>query len=155
MKITVDRNVNTDKNLVFTITVNEPHISSFGDTESHIMSLLEDCMEKIYGFATKENKCQNDVVDLIHSAKEKTFVRVLNNLKFAIDNELCTMFKPICQEIYNWIYDYQTDNLKTWMTQFDAQRTKYYFSNDLKKDVMVTDPLKISDDKIDEDDEDE
>ena len=130
MKIEVNRTHSSEGNLVFTIVVSEPHHSCFGEIEKNIMILLDNCKEDTYRSTSEENKTKNEVINLIHLAKEKTFLRVLDNLKFAIENEFRPKFKPICQEIYNWIYDHQTDHLKKWMIEFDSQRTKYYFDND-------------------------
>lgn len=155
MKINVDRIHTPEGNLVFTITVSEPHHSCFGEVEKNIMNLLDICKENVYRTTSEENKTKLDVVGLIHLAKEKTFIRVLDNLKFAIENEFRPKFKPICQEIYNWIYDNQTDVLKKWMSEFDPQRTKYYFDNDAKSNEYCKNPAHISDDKIDDDNDDE
>lgn len=130
MKITVNRGVNVMGDLVFTITVSEPHHTCFGDYEKQIMELLDICKNDIHRIAPNTNKTKEDVISLIHVAKEKTFIRILNNLKFAIENDFRTKFKPICQEIYNWIQDNQTTQVKSWMSDFDPQRTKYYFDND-------------------------
>ena len=130
MKINVDRTNNCEGDLVFTITVSQPHSSCFGEFEKKVMDILNICKEDIDRVSILDNKVKNEVIDLIHVTKEKTFIRILENLKFTIENEFRPKFKPICQEIYNWIYDYQTDDLKKWMNEFDPQRTKYYFDND-------------------------
>ncbi len=133
MEIKVDRvpfSQDDEHKLVFTITVSDPHKSFFGNVEDSIMIALDICNEEVDRIETSENKLQDEVKSLIHSAKEKTFMRVLDNLKFAIENEFRPKFKPICQEIYNWIYDYQNDELKKWMNEFNPQRTRYYFDND-------------------------
>jgi hypothetical protein len=154
MDIKVDRVNTPEGNLVFTITVSNPHHSCFGENEKNIMNYLDTCKENVSKSTSVENKLAQDVIGLIHASKEKTFTRVLSNLKFAIENEFRPKFQPICQEIYNWIYDHQTVMLKSWMSEFDPQRTKYYFDND-KKNLPSHDPHYISDDKIDdEDDED-
>ena len=131
MKITVDRTHTSENNLVFTVTVSEPHLTCFGESEKQMMRLLEICQDDVERVVLDENKLKDDIKGLIHSAKEKTFVRVLNNLKFSIENEFRPMFKPICQEIYNWIQDHQSGDIKNWMIEFDPERTKYYFHNDL------------------------
>ena len=155
MKIKVDRNLSEDQKLVFTITVTDPHHSCFGEIENKMMSILDVCKNDIDNSINGVNKTKDDIIGLIHAAKKKLFMRLLNDLKFSIENELRPKFRPICQEIYNWIQDQQTDMLKTWMIEFDPQRTKYYFDND-NKNLYSTDPLDICDDKIDDDeDEDE
>lgn len=155
MKITVDRN-NTDQgNLIFTISVTDPHHSCFGEIENQMMYILDTCKEQVYRTTSEENKTKNDIMALIHAAKEKTFMRVLDNLKFSIENEFRPMFKPICQEIYNWIQDQQTEVLKKWIMEFDPQRTKYYFSNDEKMQRELNKPEESPVDKFEEDNEDE
>jgi hypothetical protein len=151
MKIQVDRTNTSEGNLVFTITVSNPHHSCFGEIEKNIMNLLDFCKEGVQNLSPEDNKVRNDVIGLIHNAKEKAFMRVLDNLKFAIENEFRPKFKPICQEIYNWIYDNQTDLLKKWMSEFDPQRTKYYFDNDIKAFTIQL----LQESEHDEDDEDE
>lgn len=136
MKIKVDRKHSDIGDLVFTITVSEPHHSFFGLEESRVMELLDECKVDINKSTSEQNKTRDKVLDFLHAAKEETFVRVLDNLKFAIENEFRPKFKSICQEIYNWIYDYQIDNLKKWMIEFDPQRTKYYFDNDPKANLV-------------------
>ncbi len=152
MKITVDRDVKEDE-LVFTIRVAEPHHACFGEIENEMMKLLDICKDDVSRVTLEENKTKNDVMGLIHAAKEKTFVRVLDSLKFAIQNELAPMFKPICQEIYNWIHDQQSGDLKTWMIEFDPQRTKYYFDND-RTAQKILEPQESEHDEDDDDLED-
>ncbi len=151
MKITVDR-ISSENDLVFTIKVSEPHHACFGELEKTMMAMLDCCKDGVSGLTTEENKTKNDVMGLIHAAKEKTFVRVLDSLKFAIQNELAPMFKPICQEIYNWIHDQQSGDLKAWMIEFDPQRTKYYFNNDQTAQKIL---IAQESEHENEDDEDE
>ncbi len=149
MKISVERIINTEGNLVFTISVSEPHLAGFGDVDKIMMNILDACQNDIFRVTVDENKIKNDVMGLIHAAKEKAFVRVLDNLKFSIENEFRPKFKPICQEIYNWIHDKQTNDLKKWMIEFDPERTKYYFDNDLELKNQKR-SYSIPDDKIDD-----
>jgi hypothetical protein len=158
MKITVDRVKKPEGDLVFTITVSEPHDSCFGEIENTMMRLLDRCKEDVYHTTSEENALKNDVMGLIHAAKEKAFLRVLDNLKFSIRHQLQPKFQPICQEIYNWIYDYQKGDLRTWMIDFDPQRTKYYFDNDPENKPSVPQQSEHEDeddldDDFDEDDE--
>lgn len=154
MKITVDRVIKPEGELVFTITVTEPHKAPFGHIEKNMMNVLNVCKEAVEEIPTEENKMKIDIISLIHAAKEKAFDRVMNNLKFAIRNSLQPKFDPICQEIYNWIYDAQDKPLKEWLQEFDPQRTTYYFDNDEKNRNAFSN--KVADDKFDEeDDEDE
>ena len=154
MDIKVDRTNTSEGDLVFTITVSDPHHSSFGESEKNIMNLLDTCKDNIFRVSSEVNKTKDHVIGLIHAAKEKTFMMVLDNLKFAIENEFRPKFKPICQEIYNWIYDKQTDVLKKWMGEFDPQRTKYYFDNDITPSKFaMTQESEHDDDEDDEEDE--
>ncbi len=155
MKITVDRTNTSEGELVFTIKVSEPHHACFSEIEKNIMELLDLCKTGVENISPEDNKLRQDVIASIHHAKEKTFLRVLNNLKFAIKEELQPKFNPICQEIYNWIHDKQTSNLKTWMNEFDSQRTTYYFDNDGKNNPYCRNPDYIRDDKVDDDEEDD
>ncbi len=154
MDIKVDRTVNPEGNLIFTITVKEPHHACFDEVEKNIMGVLDFCKTGVENLSPEENKLRQDVVALIHLAKEKTFNRVLNSLKFAIKEQLQPIFDPICQEIFNWIHDNQKDVLKNWMNEFNSQRTTYYFDND-SKSQYCRDPNSLSDDKFDDDEEDD
>lgn len=154
LDIKVNRTHTPEGNLIFTITVSDPHHSCFGKSEKNIMDILDACKNDVNHIDLKENETKDDVIRLIHQAKEDTFVRVLNNLKFAIENELRPKFRSICQEIYNWIYDNQTDDLKKWMFEFDPQRTKYYFDNDITPTKFnQMQESEHEDDDIDEEDE--
>ena len=158
MKITVDRTVNPEGNLTFTITVMEPHHACFDLVEKNIMGVLDFCKQGVENLSPEDNKLRQDVVSLIHLAKEKTFNRVLDSLKFAIKEQLEPKFNPICQEIYNWIYDAQNKPLKEWLYEFDPQRTTYYFDNDARfqKQNLKTNPDdKFEEDDIDDDEEDD
>lgn len=152
MDIKVDRINTPEGNLVFTITVSEPEHACFGETEKKIMTHIDICRDELYRTAGLENKVMQDAVVHLHDIKEKAFLRVLNNLKFEIENEFRPRFQPICQEIYNWIYDKQTGDLKKWMQEFDPQRTTYYFDNDVKKQKRIDMP---ENDLEDDDDDDE
>ena len=155
MDINVDRTHTSEGNLIFTITVNEPHHSCFGEIEKKMMNILDVCKERVDRLTPHENKLKDDIVSLIHQIKEKTFMRVLSNLKFAIENEFRPKFQPICQEIYNWINDNQTDVLKKWMSEFDPQRTRYYFDNDPEvKRPVVPQESEYDDDEDDQEDDD-
>ncbi len=153
MKISVDRSKEEGK-LVFTITVTEPTQAPL--SKLHYLSLqsLDGFIDKMRVIIGDEDKLFLDVQRANHGVKERIFDKVLEDLKFAIKNELEPKFKPICQEIYNWIYDKQGGHIKEWMQEFDPQRTEFYFDNDAKKPKY--DRHYLSDDKIeDEEDEDE
>lgn len=132
MKIEVNRSHTLEGELIFTIRVSEPHEIDISQDEISIMHTLETCIESIESIEISE---AYDVKDTIKSAlndvKSDAFWRLLNKLKFSIENEFRPKFRPICQEIYNWIYDHQKGEVKQWMQEFDPQRTKYYFSNDV------------------------
>ena len=155
MDITVDRTNGSEGNLVFTITVSKPHHSCFDVVEKNIMGVLDFCKSGIENLSPEDNRLRQDVIALIHLAKEKTFERVLNNLKFSIRNDLQPKFDPICQEIYNWIYDSQESCLKEWMSEFNPQRTQYYFDNDIRMKSQFDKQESENDIEIDDQDEDE
>lgn len=158
MKIEVNRSITPEDDLIFTIRVSEPHHAAFGEVETKIMSLLDSAKDKIEIVSPEENRVKNDALRFIHSAKETIFLAVLENLKFAIRHQLEPKMDAICQEIYNWIYDYQDDRLKIWMSEFDPQRTTYYFDDDVRlqdhlgKRSQVDEY--ISDDKVEDEDDD-
>jgi hypothetical protein len=154
MDISVDRKVSEEGHLVFTITAKNPHKAPFGDLELNVLEYLDKCRENFTENDEINNKLIQDVMGLLHAAKEKAFLRLRRNLTFAIDNQLNAKIEPMRQEIYNWIYDMQEKPVKTWMQEFDPQRTKFYFDND-KNNEYCRDPSTIADDKLDDDEEDD
>lgn len=132
MDITVDRIVTTEDTLVFTIEVKNPHLAQFGQMERNIMNILSVAKDAVEEIPTQEVRLKQEVIRLIYNAKQRAFERVWKNLTFAIRNDLQPKFDPICQEIYNWIYDAQQGPLKEWMSEFNPQRIQYYFDNDLR-----------------------
>lgn len=153
MKITVDRIVNDQKELVFTIKVTEPHNAPFGELEQKICTILDSCKDSVSLVTNEENRLKTDILSTIHYAKEQAFMRVLSSLKFSIKNELKLKFDPMCQEIYNWIFDQQNDVLKRWMHEFDPQRTTFYFDNDNK--IEPVKEYAFSEDKFDDEEDEE
>lgn len=158
MKIKVDRVNSLDGDLIFMITVSEPHHASFDETDLSVMRELEKCKEQVEKLSPEESKLRMDTVSLIHLAKEKTFKRIINSLTFAIKEELEPKFRPICQEIFNWIHDQQKDCVKTWMDEFNPERTKYYFDNDGKfnsNSLGYFSEDKFDDEEFDDDDDED
>lgn len=158
MKITVDRKVSNENELVFTITCTEPHKGPFGLIEQHMMEILDTCKTKIQNIPTQsknqEKMLQEDIVGLMHVVKEQAFLRIRNSLSFAIENQLRIKWSPILQEIYNWIFDSQDEPLKQWIQEFHPERTKYYFDND--KTIENYSSQQDHDDvEVDDDDEDD
>ncbi len=147
MKIQVDREVTLEGDLKFTVTVKDPHslvksteILNFIDYSTRFVEDLHPTFLKL------------DTLKFYHDFKEKIFLRMIESLKFSIKNELEIKFNPMCQEIYNWIYDYQEKPIRDWLSDFDPVRTKYYFDNDKKFDYTYPKD-EISQDKIDEDED--
>jgi len=116
-----------DGSVIFTIKVSNPHSVWFSESDQKLMKILDVCKAEC---VDEQGKLKDDIIRLVHAAKEKTFRGVLDKLNFDIKNTFEPRFKHICQEIYNWIYDAQTGSLKGWMNDFDPQRTKFYFDND-------------------------
>lgn len=130
MKISVNRNFDSDNKLIFTITCEDPGDAPFSEIDSQTILFLEMCKQSVERLADPSHKLVGEVVNSIHTIKQRTFDRVKNALTFDIRNNVQAKVNPICQEIYNWIYDMQKPGLKQWMQEFDPQRTKYYFDND-------------------------
>ena len=157
MDIKVNREISQDNELIFTIKVSDPHILNLLVLEDKTALLkIESFLMQLEMLINPEGRLYQDIVNANHNLKEKIFTRFLDSLKFSIENEFRPKFKPICQEIYNWIFDRQEGHIKTWMTQFDPQRTTYYFDNDNKKpDSYSKEPIVVENDDEDEDEEDE
>jgi hypothetical protein len=130
MKVKVDRKNTDEGNLVFTITVSEPTYEKLSAEEDSIMTIVDQCQKKV-DIIDSEDKLKYSVASLLNSAKMKAFDRVYNQIKSNIVTSVQDKFTPISQEIYNWVYDHQSNPHKQWMQELDPQRTKYYFDNDI------------------------
>lgn len=156
MKITVDRTVNPEGDLVFTVTVKEPHVAPFSEVEKNALVSIDKFTKEMEKTLDPTQNLYQDILNANHKVKEKVFVRILENLKFSIENQLRPKFRPMCQEIYNWIQGAQEGYLKTWMIEFDPQRTRYYFDNDEEMKAQSSAmPHQREIDENDVDDEDE
>lgn len=129
MKIRTERKVNENGELVFTITVPQPDMAEFSPAHQSLLAILDKCQGESM-CVEGEDKIKEEIIRLVHAAKDKTFQKFILKLTFHIRNSLEPKFQHICQEVYNWIYDAQSGDLKEWMQTFDPQRTKYYFDND-------------------------
>lgn len=130
MKITVDRNVNQDGSLVFTITAKEPNEIAFTENDKKIMDVLTNCKRDLAETEDDPRLIKEHLLEALHGIRDMMFQSVIKSLRTAIRGQLHAKIEPICQEIYNWMYDNQTDVLKSWLQEFDPQRVKYYFDND-------------------------
>lgn len=130
MRIDIDRLRDHDGNLIFNIRVSELHESPFSEEEYEGFSELQNGLDLLQDVYPPDNKYFFELKTAIHGIMSRKFDKVKENLMFAIDNQLKVKFEPICQEIYNSIYDSQQPELRKWMQEFDPQRTKYYFDND-------------------------
>ena len=126
MDIRVEKTTKNENELVFTIRVTKPTVCEFSDSFQMDINLIGECIASV-----EETGLKDDLKALVDTSRRKSFDKIINNLKFAIENNFEDKFKHICQEIYNWIYDHQTGSLKHWMHEYDPQRTSYYFDNDL------------------------
>jgi len=150
MKIKVDRTNTDEGNLVFTITISEPTYAKLKEDESHIIDIVDHCQKKIEDIASNEY-VKDSVVNLLQKAKSKAFERVLTNIRHSIDEDLSPNLEAINQEIYNWIYDHKSNPHKLWMQEFDPQRTKYYFDNDVTAESNYVPQESEHEDEDDED----
>ena len=134
MDIKVTRTIEQDGSLNFSIHVSNPHQAPFQELDLQVLRQLDAFKEVVQKTGDPDSNVTIQAVNALHSVGEKTFSRVRNNLVFAIQEEVQRRVSHICQEIYNWIYDNQNGDIKTWMQTFDPQRTKYYFYNDKTND---------------------
>lgn len=156
MKISVDRTHGPEGELIFTITAKNPRLVDFSVNEQSILMILDAARLAVdqvpndpTGYSVREK-----VIQLIHNTKRVEYDELMRQLKFHIRNELQIKFDPICQEIYNWVYDAQEKPLKAWLEEFDPRRTKYYFDNDKEmQNNTETDSLDDNDEDDDEDSE--
>jgi len=132
MKIKVERESTPEGDLVFTVRVSDPHVVEITSYEKKIIHILEECLSTLDSeIHDSAEKVKEDVQSSLNGIKHQVFCRMIERLKFNVENDFRPKFKPICQEIYNWLYDYQTGETRQWMQEFDPQRTKYYFDNDI------------------------
>lgn len=128
MKITVDRTLDAEGNLVFTITCKEPKCP-------HLIQEDFDRIKKIKSLMVESSKTCGLKMDYIEEAvdniRENFFSQIKRVLTRVIENDLNTKIIPMQAEIYRWIIDAQDDMVKDWMSSYDPQRAKYYFDNDM------------------------
>jgi hypothetical protein len=155
MKIEVSRSHTEDGNLVFTIVTKEPTVMPFTIEERLVLTRIDEFLREMKKALDPSKKLYQDILLSTHAVKENMLIRVINQLKTSINTDLRIKFEPICEEIFNWIYDNQVDHVRSWLSQFEPQRVKYYFDNDAKvKKIHSDTDFKIYKDEED-DDEDE
>ena len=130
MKIEVNRDFDGD-DLVFTIRCSDPNAVPF---DSYAMMLLDDMSDNVKAKCLPEHVLTHEIEESIHALKVKAFERMRSKIASCIENHLYPRYQHMAQEIYNWIYDLQKDDVRAWMLTFDPQRTKYYFDNDPNPD---------------------
>lgn len=129
MKISVDRTLESHDSLIFTITVTEPHDIPFEGHNKFLLKTLQS-MQKSLSFTDEDTGFKDDLETALHGIQSMLFHRSIDSLRFSIDNELKPKFDHICQEIYNFLFDHQKGDIKSWLQEFDPQRVIYYFDND-------------------------
>jgi hypothetical protein len=150
MKIEVER-VKRENAIEFIIKVTDPHGVPFTLEEAHTLRAVEQFNSTMSAALNPASKLYHDIVCATHEVKEKMVCRVLESLKSSIMDDLESQFKPICQEIFNWLYDNQEEHAKSWLSAFYPERVTYYFANDLKMKEQNT----KSDTDYEEDEDDE
>ncbi len=134
MKITIDRHHKENKELVFTITISEPHNAPFSEKDLESLQFLDKSIATMQTIGDPTSPINGQVCGAIHNIKHQTFNRVRSSMVFAIQQDIECKIHHICTEVYNWLFDNQPDYLSKWMMDFDPQRTKYYFHNDKTND---------------------
>lgn len=151
MKIKVER-VKCENSIEFTIKVTDPHKVPFTVEEEYMLRAMEQLNVDTRTALSPESTLYHDFVCAAHEVREKMVCRVLNSLKSSIRDDLESQFNPICQEIFNWIYDNQDEHVKSWLSAFYPERITYYFANDLR---MKQQDIKSDTDYDQEDEDDE
>lgn len=132
MKIKVERILNGEGEIVFTIKVSEPKPIKYTAEEWEAMNEMDEMVKKLEKTGDINGKIYQAIKTAHHGIKDNIFNKIMDALKFSIENELRPKFRPMVQEIYNWIYDHQEGKMKEWLMQFDPERTRYYFDNDVE-----------------------
>src|SRR5690606_636756 len=126
MDIQVNRTHRDDGALVFEIVVTNPPTLKFNQDDKEILDMLQNIQNELHKVDKEADFVREDVQQHIHLAKKRIISETNKKLCSSIDNQLEFKFKPMCQEIYNWAYDHQTQALQSWMTENDPVRIKYY-----------------------------
>lgn len=154
MQIKVDRTECSVDKLVFTITCSDRDIIDYSAKELGALTTIDEATRAMQEFLGKNSEVFGLLVDGHHEIKERIFDELLEKMKRAIRQKLENKFTPIVQEVYNWVFDHQDDDIKKWMTEFNPERTVYYFDNDPR--MTSQNEAKQPDDKFDdEEDEDD
>lgn len=150
MLIEINRdNVETGE-LVFTIKVSLPHAVPFSTNELEVLKKLQETKSGIILEKIKDQKLAENLEEAIDHVQNEILLRVKHSLKCGIDHQLRDRIHPICQEIYNWLFEAQTEQVKNWLFQVDGERIKYYFDNDKTIEKMTPQPSELDDDEDEE-----
>ncbi len=149
MKIQVDRTEPSDNTLVFTITVSQPLCVPFTEEDIRALVAMDMFMLSMSQTLDTNGEVYKNLISANHSVKEKILEKVLASMRFHIECVLKKKFKPMCEEIYNWVYDHQEGHVKSWLSTFTPERTKYYFDNDRKDESIQDDACECDDDDED------
>lgn len=155
MKIKVDRTKHSEEELVFTITVSDPHHAPLSAAEKEVLETIDRCTKSAEAVLGRDNDLLIEIKASNHEIKALVFDKLLSNLRFAIENQFRPKFKPICEDIFNWIFDFQQGHVKMWMQEFNPERITYYFDNDAR--MLANNQLchDSDDEEADEDDDEE
>jgi len=152
MEVTVDRTITPEGDLVFVMRLKNPHIQQVGNDEVNMMSILNAAQSAIEEIPALDLDFKDRVQDAVTKAKKIAFENIFFSLKFWIKAAIENPHDRIYQEIENWVCDAQPEPLKSWLNEFYANRTKYYFNNDIQSQKQeAQDPEE--DIEIDEEDE--
>jgi DNA-directed RNA polymerase subunit L len=116
--------------LEFTIRCEESDKIDFSEDDLKAMNKLSNCLLEIENLSIEDYILDHPKSCLVNAQGEiydKIKEKLCADIRFSVEKKI----NAICQEIYNWIYEVQNDNLKEYMEQFDSKRTRYYFDNEM------------------------
>lgn len=155
MDIKVERGKSGEDQIVFTITVTGHDCVDITPEEFAWMHRLDALMEDMALMADEQGKVYELMKLENHKSKDKLFNIILDKLKMKIEINLRQKFRPMVQEIYNWIFDHQDGTLREWMIKYNPDRTRYYFDNDIETENLNKKGNVDEDVEVDDEDDDD
>lgn len=137
MDITVDRTITPEGDLEFHILLKNPHIHKTSITEFDIMEILNAAQSSIEDIATGDPDFKDRISNAVYDAKKLTFDMTFRTFQFQTRGFIRSNFQCIYQEVENWVYDAQPEPFKSWLSEFNANKIKYYFNNDAESQKPI------------------
>lgn len=128
----IERTFNDNGDLIFMITMPNGPYKIISD--DHLSKLTQ--FRKLGEFLTSEIsgfRYSEIMEDSFRDNLQDLFMCFFKEFREDIDKEFTEKCRAMKAEINNWVYDKQSVAIQSWLSEYEPQRTKYYFDNDPEK----------------------